>query len=141
MHIQAINNNTSFNARLRPADVNALIEEAQKIPAGLPKLYTMLEFLDTVPARYVHFVKHKPSANISYMGPEREYDYFLKAEDGILGHSTESNLDALKDACIESKFMRGKHLHMPKSVYENKWWNNRNVTEEDVKNLSLDVWY
>ena len=59
MNIQSINNNypTTFKARLPKAEVNNLIQEAKTIPSGLPKLYTLLNFLDKIPTSYLNFTK------------------------------------------------------------------------------------
>ena len=73
------------------------------------------------------------------MGPKYEFRHVLEDENCVLGHSTKSKFDALKRACVEDDFISGGYLHMPESVYENQWWNNRNITEDDILKLAIDA--
>ena len=75
MNLNSINNNysTSFKARLPEAEVKCLIQEAKQVPAGLPKLYTLLNFLDKIPTSYLNFTKTQSNT------------YFLVDKNSILG--------------------------------------------------------
>ena len=129
MKIQPVNNNcsvSSFKARLPKKEVNSLIQEAKTIPSGLPKLYTLLKFLDKIPTSYLNFTKTKSN------------DYFLVDKSNILGIA-KNKFDALKYACVGSNTHFGPFSYMAESVYEKQWQNNLDKTEEDIFNLSLNV--
>ena len=119
-----------------------LINEAKNIPEGLPKLYTMLNFLDKMPAKYLHFVEHKPNMNYLNKHKAQECDYFLRSKDGILGESSKCKFEALEDACVESSFMLGRHRHMSRAVFDEECSKNKAVTVDDVQKLSLNenIW-
>lgn len=141
MHIQSINTkdsySSSFNARFRKAEVSSLISETKKNSKELSKLYTLLEFMDSLPAKNIRFIEHKPNVRYTYMRPDYKCDYFVKAEDCIMGHSNESKLKALENACVESILMIGRYARMSRSTYLNRLEKNQNVTEKDIEAFSL----
>lgn len=139
MKIQSINNSNSFKARLPKAEVKNLIEESRSIPLGLPKLYTLLKYMDKIPTSYLNFVKHKSNKQYLLNNQVDKCDYFLVDKNSTLGHSAESKFQALENACIKDNLVYKKYAYMSKSVYENQYLNNRNKTEEDVLKISLDA--
>ena len=128
MNIQSINNNysTSFKARLPEAEVKCLIQEAKQVPAGLPKLYTLLNFLDKIPTSYLNFTKTKSN------------NYFLVDKSSILGIA-KNKFDALKYACVDNSTHYGPFSYMAESAYEKQWQNNLDKTEKDILKFSLDA--
>ena len=128
MNVQSINNNypTTFKARLPKAEVNNLIQEAKQVPAGLPKLYTMLNFLEKIPTSYLGFTKTKSN------------DYFLIDKNSILGIA-KNKFDALERACVDNSIHHGPFSYMAESAYEKQWQNNLDKTEKDILKFSLDA--
>lgn len=128
MNVQSINNNypTTFKARLPKAEVNNLIQEAKTIPSGLPKLYTLLNFLDKIPTSYLNFTKISTDK------------YFLINKNSILGIA-ENRFNALRHACVDNSYNYRKFSHMSQSTYEKQWQNNLDKTEKDILKFSLDA--
>ena len=49
-------------------------------------------------------------------------------------------LDAIENIFLKRDNKKSDtFLLMPKSVYENAWWKNRNVNVEDIEKFALDV--
>ena len=131
MNIQPLNNNysASFKARLPKAEVKCLIQEAKQVPAGLPKLYTMLDFLDKTHTSYLNFIKH-----IS----DKSENYFLVNKNNTLGIGN-NKFNALRHACVDNSYNFGEFSHMAQSAYEKQWQNNLDKTEKDILKFSLDA--
>lgn len=128
MNVQSINNNypTTFKARLPKSEVKCLIQEAKQVPAGLPKLYTMLNFLEKIPTSYLCFTKANSEK------------YFLVDKNSILGIA-ENKFNTLRHACVDNSYNYRKFSHMSQSTYEKQWQNNLDKTEKDILKFSLDA--
>lgn len=139
MNVQPINKTNSFRARFPKSDLNQLIKRADSTVAGMPKLYTMIDFLDKLPGKRAQFLIKEDNTHLNKVYTSI-FDYTLRIDGRIVGYSAKDNWSALSNACIDDTMPQfGKHIHMPRSVFENKWWNNLNKTEEDIMKFAIDA--
>ena len=128
-------NNVSFGARFRPKDIEILIKDAssKSIFPELPQLYTFLERLDEIKPGVLAALVPGDEGNMYFGGGSHTKikigeDVFY--ENG--GGGAENRFyDFLKTAILDgTKYS----LKMPVSIYEQKIWEHRNVTADDIRN-------
>ena len=132
--IQSYNNcnKPAFNARLSGKDAEMLIEEIKGSDASLaPKLYTMLEYLHELGGKKAEFIK-----TTNY------FQLLIDKKPATGNNMFISRYNALYSALVKHKntiVKKSDIIRMPESIFEQKWWENRNKTVEDIKNLSTWV--
>ena len=66
------------------------------------------------------------------------FTYFLVSKNEIMGQSSESKISALYDACVKNNLLYKKYASLSPSAYKTFCNNNKNVTEGDILQLSLE---
>ena len=149
MRVNSVSNNSvrsyaqpSFKAQMSKEDIKIAIDTMKKIEKYenynphemLPQLYTVLKYAESCPGDKLKFKKFKDS----YTG----YDYYTLNLDGeklVHSDSLDGAWALLFRSYIKSAAGITTHARMPQSVFEQKWFENRNVTEQDVLNLAYDA--
>ena len=134
--------NVSFQARFPLSDIKMLVEEqhvfGQNPRPEYPQIYTLLERIAEFKGSIARFTTGKMYGG-GWSSPDRnsriEIDGNVIAENigGQRGHCL---FETLKQAVLGGT---KTEFAMPMSVYEQKWWEHRNVTKEDIYKLALEV--
>lgn len=132
------NSNPNFTARFPKAELQKVIKDtmmSSDFQERLPRLYTSLEYLDSIlPGKELKIKDMWYGSRASEIYPT----IFDQNNKTI---STGYNaLDAIENIFLKRDNKKSdSFLLMPKSVYENAWWKNRNVNVEDIEKFALDV--
>lgn len=143
MNIQKLNCNTNcqpkFTARFPKAELQKVINESiqySDLQERLPKLYTSLEYLDSILPDTKLGMTYRWVSSRDY----RQAPVIVDQNNKFMS-SGYSALDALEKIFLKRENNKNSDLFllMPESVYENAWWKNRNVKVEDIEKFALDV--
>ena len=121
------NGQPSFKAELLKKDVSRLLDEIQGHDADLvPKLYTLLEYLKSLDGKKASFYcgEFNNFAQLHIDNKEINSNMFINAYSALY-----SSLVTHKDSIVTKSSI----IRMPESIFEQKWWKNRNKTEVDIK--------
>lgn len=149
MNIQKFSNNYNqpqFTARFPKSDLQKLVSETLEqanVQERIPRLYTSLEYLDSIlPGKKLNVLNDFTTHQVpnSY-GPILSRYTAIHNDEGKLFGVGNNALEAIENIFLKKK---GKEItdisfNMPKSVYENLCWNNRNVKAEDIEKFALDI--
>ena len=150
--------NTKFGARFPKADLQKVMSEISYMPKlerkeKLARLYTSLKYIDSIaPDTKLRLTNN----NIGYYNPYDPdyYNYILNEKDEKLVRVGYPLVKSIEKLFMKPKFVEENEFKpygfqsnalgdicMPKSVYQNQWWQNinRNITVEDIEKFALDV--
>ena len=147
MKISPINNQTQYKSNIKPqfrarftqAQLAQMFETSYRsgfdknMCESVPKLYTLLERLEKImPGEKAIFKTFTNSSgetkDIIEIGKKTFY-----TEPYSVNHSEVEILEnALVDGFKDKSAQYIDRAYMPKSVYEQKWWNNLEKTEDDI---------
>ncbi len=154
MNVSSVNSYSAkpvFQARLSNVQVEKLIESAEESGQknAIPKLYTMLEHLDTIkPGKEANFrVEDKWPLPVGYAsGYFVHPDTYLVCDYATLGcvKGEKKYVEALEDACVEgAKYPHpyleepsAEHTRMTRKEFEKISVKNRHKTADDVRKLA-----
>ena len=134
MKILPINNintsNTQFKAKFSKGDVNHFLKEIEDNDVDIvPKLYTMLDFVKTLPGQ---------EAKILESAYRPWYQIQIDGKSATQGRYYISAYHALKDITIGSEKSSKKVLStdkMTKETFLENFYKNSTKTIQDIKNL------
>lgn len=134
MKILPINNintpNTQFKAKFSKGDVNHFLKEIENNDVDIvPKLYTMLDFVKTLPGR---------EAKILSSSYRPWYQIQIDGKSATSGRYYINAYHALKDITVQSEKSPQKVLSAEKMTKENfleNFYKNSKKTIEDIKNI------
>lgn len=145
-------------------DVNYRYDENQDMSI-YPKIYTMIKYLEEVPGDIATIeyttinnkgkditLKNKKAINtaiennkhinvqIQVRYGDKQYDYKCIGWD----EEHKSPLKSLECATLAFDDRKGgeyheDYVHMPKIIFDLKWWGNRHKTVDDVRKLAIDA--
>ena len=121
------NGQPSFKAELPKQDVNRLLNEIKGYDVALvPKLYTLLEYLKSLGGKKASLYggEFNNFVQLHIDNKEINPNMFKNAYSALY-----SSLVTHKDSIVKKSSI----IIMPESIFEQKWWKNRNKTEEDIK--------
>lgn len=137
MYIMPINNmssiNQNFKAKFSKQDVNHFLEEIKGNDVDIvPKLYTMLEFVKTLPGREAKILKsdYRPW-----------YQIYIDNKSATHGRYYINAYHALQDITLQSKSAQEEVLSCKKMTHETfmeNFYKNSTKTIQDIKNLFKD---
>ena len=137
MHVSPINNTQAkpkFKARFSKSQIDSILCDPQfkKEAAKRAQLYTILKYVDSLDGK------------VAMISKNGIYDKILidnKCASNTLRRI--SNFDTLYMAFIldeKAGYTPNQYtVRMPLSLFEREWFKNRNVTEQDIKNLCLEI--
>lgn len=135
MRVFAVNNNynqPNFNAKFSKSDINHFLSDIKDHDASLvPKLYTLLDFVDKLPGEKAKIVKPLAYADwfkIHIDGKSATGDHeFINAFTALYTMVVKHKDSILKESDI---------VRMPERIFEQEWWKNRFVTVANIKEFS-----
>lgn len=132
------NQSPNFTARFPKAELQKVIKDTMKasdLQERLPRLYTSLEYLDSIlPGKNLRVENRWYGSRASEI-----YPTILDQNNNNISTGNTA-LDAIENIFLKRDNKKSdSFLLMPKSVYENAWWQNRNVKAEDIEKFALDV--
>lgn len=154
MNVQKIgyntNNQPQFGARFPKADLQKAVKEVKDSEYAnelIPRLYTSLEYLDSIfPGKKLKLKEYVMGREVVLPSQEVKLHMcssaFLEDDKEHLCSYSSDSLSAIEQLFLEDpaeKLASKQYLRMPKSVYENLWWKNRNVKAEDIEKFAFDV--
>ena len=145
MRVNSVSNNSvrsyaqpSFKAQMSKEDIQYALNKMKTIELynpyeKIPQLYTVLEYAKTCPGDKLSFYFHNESNNNGVS---------LDLDNKRIGRASYRD-DAW--ALIIKSYVGNRnpnittHARMPEDIFAQKWFENRNVTEQDVLNLAYDA--
>ena len=122
--------NTQFKAKFSKQDVNHFLEEIKENDIDIvPKLYTMLDFVKTLPGREAKILvsNYRPWYQIQIDGVSATQGrYYINAYHALEDMTTQKNSFSKKVLSTEK---------MTKETFMEKFYKNRKKTIQDIKNL------
>lgn len=130
MRIAPINNSQpKFGTKLslKKVDINTMVGEALEHDknAGIPKLYTLLQYLKKMPDETAEFSK---LAGLNYN------HYQLRINNKLVQEGRDT-YEILYNFTTPKKTEDGKIIPMPTSIFEDDWWKNVGKTYRDIEKL------
>ena len=122
MHISPISVNTDykkprFEAKFPKKELVSLIDETKLYhdADAIPKLYVLLEYLAEFPGKVAELITKK---NLTT----------LKVDNKQVGDSNffATGFETLKELLV-GNYSTKQYIRMPERIFEQKWWDNRNV--------------
>ena len=122
--------NTQFKAKFSKQDVNHFLEEIKENDIDIvPKLYTMLDFVKTLPGREAKILvsNYRPWYQIQIDGVSATQGrYYINAYHALEDMTTQKNSFSKKVLSTEK---------MTKETFMEKFYKNSKKTIQDIKNL------
>ena len=151
MKVQPINTaQPQFKARLPKSQINQILAEyseesvyhgisKQDIIEIIPKLYTLLEMLDSrFPGKKAEITSEKYVSQYRAMGGYPSGTINTLNIDGQKVKEDNCNkFWLLYQFLTEHKTPDERILSMPQSLFDQMWWANRNKTREDLSKFAL----
>ena len=129
------NRQQNFKAKFSAADIDNVLVELKEHDVGLyPKLYTLLERTNELPGKVAKFVSSDEYGNFWQVHIDNKSLSKNKTFINRYAALYES-LVYLPYSIIRSSDI----VRMPESIFEQKWWENRFKTKEDIKNFNITV--
>ena len=149
MNVQKISYNTNnqpqFRARLPKEDLHKVVKEvinSDNTREYIPRLYTSLEYLDSILPGKKLKLKKDVYSQAWPVGRSETYTSAFVEDDKNINSSGYDFLTAIENLFLagpEKQEASKQYLRMPKSVYENLWWQNRNVKAEDIDKFAFEA--
>ena len=113
--------------KLQRIDVNTIVGDAlsHDINAGIPKLYTLLQYLKKMPEETAEFSRLKGL----------DYNHYQLRINNKLVKEGRDTYEILYDLTTPKKTSDGKKIPMPTSIFEKSWWENTDKTYQDIEEM------